>query len=81
MNLRELKKLVKSGESERIEFKKSTGQRTAAAKTVCVMLNSIGGFVIFGVTDKGEITGQKVSAKTIEDISNEIRRIEPQGFP
>jgi predicted HTH transcriptional regulator len=28
------------------------------------MLNSIGGFVIFGVTDKGEITGQKVSAKT-----------------
>lgn len=68
MNLRELKKLVKLGESERIEFKKSTGQRTVAAKTVCAMLNSIGGFVIFGVTDKGEITGQKVSAKTIEDI-------------
>ena len=81
MNLRELKKLVKSGESERIEFKKSTGQRTAAAKTVCAMLNSIGGFVIFGVTDKGEITGQKVSAKTIADISNEIRRIEPPAFP
>jgi ATP-dependent DNA helicase RecG len=81
MNLRELKKLVKSGESERIEFKKSTGQRTKAIKTVCAMLNGHGGFVLFGVTNKGEITGQKVSAKTIEDISNEIRRIEPPAFP
>jgi ATP-dependent DNA helicase RecG len=81
MNLKELKRLLKSGESERIEFKKSTGQRTAAAKTVCAMLNGHGGFVLFGVTDKGETIGQKVSSKTIEDISNEIRRIEPPAFP
>jgi len=67
LNLKELKKLVKQGESDRLEFKKTTGQHTAAAKTVCAMLNSIGGFVIFGVTDKGEIIGQKVSAKTIGD--------------
>ena len=81
LNLKELKQLVKKGESDRLEFKKSTGQRTAAAKTVCAILNSIGGFVIFGATDKGEIIGQKVSAKTIEDISNEIRKIEPPAFP
>ncbi len=77
MNLKELKELVKQGESDRLEFKKSTGQRTAATKTVCAMLNGMGGFVIFGVTDKGEIKGQQVSAKTIEDLSNEIRNIEP----
>jgi len=81
LNLKELKKLVKKGESNRLEFKKTTGQRTTAVKTVCAMLNSTGGFVIFGVTDKGEIIGQKVSAKTIEDISNEIRKIEPPAFP
>ena len=81
MNLNELKQLVKQGESDRLEFKKTTGQRTAAAKTVCAMLNSMGGFVIFGVTDKGEIAGQQVSAKTLEDISNEIRNIEPPAFP
>jgi len=81
LNLKELKQLIKKGESDRLEFKKSSGQRTVAAKTVCAMLNSIGGFVIFGATDKGEITGQKVSAKTIEDISNEIRKIEPPVFP
>ena len=81
MNLKELKQLVKQGESDRLEFKKTTGQRTAAAKTVCAMLNSMGGFVIFGVTDKGENAGQQVSAKTLEDISNEIRNIEPPAFP
>ena len=81
MNLKELTKLVKQGESDRLEFKKTTGQRTAATKTVCAMLNSMGGFVIFGVTDKGEVPGQIVSAKTIEDLSNEIRNIEPPAFP
>jgi ATP-dependent DNA helicase RecG len=70
LNLKELTKLVKQGESDRLEFKKTTGQRTTAVKTVCAMLNSTGGFVIFGVTDKGEVIGQKVSAKTIEDISS-----------
>lgn len=38
----ELRKLVSDGESERVEFKRSTGQRTEAAKTVCAMLNGIG---------------------------------------
>lgn len=40
MNLQELKKLVSSGESDRLEFKASTGQRTAAMKTVCGMPKS-----------------------------------------
>lgn len=81
MNVRELKDLVTEGESERLEFKRSTGQRTEAAKTVCAMLNGLGGFVLFGVTDKGEIVGQQVTAKTLEDVATEIRRIEPPAFP
>lgn len=32
MNVRELKDLITDGESERLEFKRSTGQRTEAAK-------------------------------------------------
>jgi len=81
MNLRELSKLVIDGESERLEFKRSTGQRTEAAKTVCAMLNGLGGFVVFGVTDKGDLIGQQVSAKTLEDIAAELRKIEPPAFP
>jgi len=81
MNLRELSELAIDGESERLEFKRSTGQRTEAAKTVCAMLNGLGGFVVFGVTDKSDLIGQQVSAKTLEDIAAELRKIEPPAFP
>ena len=81
MNLDDVKALVRKGESERVEFKRSTGQRTAAAKTVCAMLNGLGGFVIFGVTDRDDIIGQQVSTRTLEGLASELRRIEPPAFP
>jgi len=45
------------------------------------MLNSQGGDVLFGVTDKGGIVGQIVSTKTIEELANEFRKIDPQITP
>lgn len=81
MNFDELKNLVSMGESDRLEFKRSTGQRTQAAKTACAMLNGLGGFILFGINDNGDFVGQQVTAKTLEDVSAEIRRIEPQAFP
>ncbi len=51
MNLKALKELIQGGELEHVEFKRTTGQRTKAARTVCSMLNGLGGFVLFGVTD------------------------------
>jgi ATP-dependent DNA helicase RecG len=80
MKLEELKNLATKGESENLEFKKSTGQRTEAAKTVCALLNGLGGFIIFGVSDRGEVIGQQVTNKTLEDIAIELRRIEPPAF-
>jgi ATP-dependent DNA helicase RecG len=81
MKPEELRKLVSGGESERIEFKRSTGQRTEAAKAVCAMLNGFGGFVVFGVTNHGELLGQEVGVKTLGDITAELRQIEPSAFP
>ena len=81
MNLEELKKLAARGESERLEFKRSTGQRSEAAKTVCAMLNGLGGLVLMGVSDKGDVLGQMVTSKTLEDIAIELRRISPPAFP
>ena len=81
MNVNELKELIFGGESERVEFKRFTGQRTDAVKTTCGMLNGLGGFVLFGVTDSGEMVGQQVSAKTLEDMAAVLRRIEPPAFP
>lgn len=81
MKLKELENLVAKGETDRLEFKRSTGQRTRAAKTVCAMLNGLGGFLFFGVTDQGKIIGQEVLAKTLEDVAHEIREIDPPAFP
>jgi ATP-dependent DNA helicase RecG len=81
MNAKELDDLVRSGESETVEFKKSTGQRTEGMKTVCAMMNGVGGFVLFGVTAGGRVSGQEVTTQTLEDIHNELRRIEPPAFP
>ena len=52
MLLEELQKLVAAGESENLEFKKTTGQRIEAAKTFCALLNGLGGFLLFGVSDR-----------------------------
>lgn len=73
--------LVAVGESETLEFKSTTGQRTNAAKTLCAMLNQRGGIVLFGVTPEGLVSGQQVSEDTIEKVSAEIQRIEPRAFP
>jgi len=81
MTLDELKRIVAGGESESVEFKRSTGQRSRAAETVCGMLNGLGGFVVFGVSDNGELVGQELGQRTVEDVTNELARIEPPAFP
>ena len=78
MTRSEIEQLTAQGESETVEFKKTTGQRRRAAETVCGMLNAQGGFVLFGVTPDGEIRGQEVSDDTLQEVVRELRKIEPQ---
>jgi len=76
-----LLELVKKGESEEIEFKKSTAQLERALKSVCSFLNHRGGRVYFGI-NKGIIVGQEVSDQTLKTISQKIRqRIKTEVTP
>lgn len=50
-------------------------------KSVCAMLNGLGGFVLFGVTDLGRIIGQMVTERTLENVAYELTKIEPPAFP
>lgn len=45
------------------------------------MLNQQGGQVLFGVTPEGRATGQQDGERTIEEIDEELGRIDPSGFP
>lgn len=63
-----LEQLIKNGESNQVEFKPTLlfnfssgkagiGIKGIIAKAICAFLNSRGGFLFIGVTDKGEIQG------------------------
>jgi ATP-dependent DNA helicase RecG len=81
MDLAQLQTIVAQGESETLEFKTTTGQRSEAMHDLCAMLNHRGGRVFFGVEPQGKIVGQQVSERTLEEIAQEIRQIEPPVFP
>ncbi len=81
MNTKHIIPLTTSGESETLEFKETTGTRREAARTVCAFLNQDGGQVLFGVTRDGGVVGQQVGERTIEELSAELRQIDPPAFP
>ncbi|TAK20706.1 MAG: AAA family ATPase [Chloroflexota bacterium] len=72
---------VAGGESETLEFKRSTGERSDATIATCAMLNHRGGRVLFGVAPSGAILGQQVGDRTIEDIAQALGDIDPPAFP
>ncbi len=76
-DLRDIEKRVQSGESESVEFKKSTAQLARAGQTLGAFLNGMGGRVLIGVTPRGRIEGQFVSDTTLQDVAAVIDKIEP----
>src|SRR5438477_7513265 len=77
MNNDKIRELVNQGESHHLEFKKTTGSLRVAFETICGFLNSDGGTILFGITDKGKIIGHEVTDKIQQSISHEISKIEP----
>ena len=77
----QIKSWVASGESETLEFKRTTNERREAVRTLCAMLDHHGGRVLFGVEANGKIIGQQVSDHTIEEVAQEIKGLDPPAFP
>jgi len=77
MTKREIVALLPQGESDSIEFKRSTGEMKEAMQTLCAFLNGSGGMVLFGVRPDGTAEGQKVSDQTLRDIAQGLDRFEP----
>lgn len=79
MTLDELIELIRQGESDTLEFKKSTSKLNEAANTLCAFLNQEGGYVIIGVDDKGNLLGQDVSDHTQQEIAVTLQQFEPHA--
>lgn len=70
-------------ESETLEFKKSTGELDKAVDNIASMLNKHGhGTVYFGVLPSGDVTGQQISASSLDDVAKKIKEaIKPMIYP
>lgn len=77
IDLNAIEDLVRGGESESVEFKKTTGQLPRAGKTLCAFLNGEGGRVFIGVTPEGRVVGQQIADSTLQDIATVLDRFEP----
>jgi ATP-dependent DNA helicase RecG len=74
--------LLASGESQTVEFKKSTASLRDAIETLCAFANQHGGYVIFGVDDHGTVVGQHVSDDTLKNIANAVKlNTDPKLYP
>jgi ATP-dependent DNA helicase RecG len=73
--------LAAAGESETIEFKKSTAEKDRACRTLCGFANGNGGRLLFGVTPSGRVLGQVVGDRTLEELAREFQGFEPPLFP
>ena len=70
-------------ESETLEFKKTTGEVDKAMDNIASMLNKHGhGTLYFGVSPNGEVTGQQISASSLDDVAKKIKEaIKPMIYP
>lgn len=79
VNITQLKNLIQQGESQHLEFKKSTTQIKPAFETACAFLNNKGGTILIGVKDNGQLIGQEITDQTKQLIAHESRKIEPKS--
>lgn len=57
MGSEEILKLIRGGENQEVEFKEKFPLQATISKVICSFANTLGGTLIIGVTDDGEITG------------------------
>jgi hypothetical protein len=77
MDVIAVKSLVAAGESDSVEFKKSTAELPRVGETLCAFLNGHGGIVLIGAAPDGRLLGQEVSDSTLRDVAAMLDRFEP----
>ena len=81
MTLKKIKQLLSLGEGQQIEFKSSIQNLIGLGKVVCGFLNTSGGYLICGVTERNEVIGIDDSQSAINKLENYLlKSISPKAF-
>ncbi len=76
----DLRKLIKSGESETVEFKTSFDKEVLEASGA--FANTKGGAILIGISDKAQVKGIQIGKETVKDWANQISQsTEPRIIP
>ena len=75
--LRTIRKLVSSGEGQRLEFKAKANHPDKIARSLCALANSSGGTLLLGVDDSGLLTGVRYPDEDIHAINQFLRGARP----
>lgn len=71
MNAVELKEIISTGETSKVQFKSEITHNDAFAAEMVAMSNSLGGLILLGVKDKmGDIVGVNLQSNLNERIAN-----------
>ena len=65
MDQEEVRAIIKNGEGQRTEFKKSFSEDNEAIESLCAFVNADGGSVFFGISSNGEKKGVIADKKNI----------------
>ena len=77
-----IRKILKFGESETVEFKQSLAEKDQILETVSAFSNAHGGSIYIGIDASGNVTGVQVGKKTLETLANDIKlATDPKIFP
>jgi ATP-dependent DNA helicase RecG len=80
MKNEELRKVIKRGKSETIEFKESFDNGTI--ETAVAFANTQGGIILIGLSDKSRIKGVHIGKETLKNWANQISQsTEPRIIP
>ncbi len=77
-----LQTIILQGESETLEFKRSTGEWREIIETISAFSNTEGGRIVIGVSDTGKLLGTEIGKDTIVRLANQIsQNIDPKVHP
>ena len=80
MTIDDIKELIKIDETRCVGLKKSTSELKDGMHSLCAMLNSDGGYVIFGVAPKSlKIIGQMVTDDSLNGSQSSNQNVRQQN--
>ena len=74
--LNEIETLIQMGEGYHLEFKESVDK--SLVKEVCAFANADGGTLLIGVTDKQQLKPIQCDNRTLSQVQDSIRQIDPK---